>query len=88
MGWKFYLVRWPTGEREIVIAESLEDVFLLLDASADPSSAEIMELDLSKIGPIRISIEDMFSLNGKEKEIVGEKRIFSDAHLPYAVYEA
>ena len=50
------MVFWPEGEPELAIAESEDDLFLLLDREGNPCGAEIYEVDPGQLGPVLLKM--------------------------------
>lgn len=56
---RVYLVSWPNGERNLVLADNDEDLFTLLDEEADPFGAEIQEIDLSSFLGLKVDFSNI-----------------------------
>ena len=72
---KLYLVTWPDGEKNLVLARDEVDLYLLLDEEADPFTTEIQEIDPSSLSALKIVISDLVS--PEELPILRELRLDS-----------
>ncbi len=53
---RFFLVFWPNGEQNLAIAETEEDLFILLDREGNPLRAEIYEVDPQRLGMVLLKV--------------------------------
>lgn len=84
---KLYLVSWPNGEREIVLARDEVDLYLLLDLEADPLKVEIREIALEALPPARIPLGGRITVLGSEGEELPIVREFHfDPNVLASVY--
>ena len=57
---RFFLIFWPNGQSDLAIAESEEDLFVLLDQEGNPLKAEIYEIDPQHMGTVLLRVASSF----------------------------